>query len=95
MSNIRSGAQFKAARALLGITQAEVAAASGLHTNSIRYLESQESVTTGHSSALVEEAMNKLGVVFFIAPTIGVRLKGHNELGCKLVLLSLRDKTVR
>ena len=81
MSNIRTGAQLRAARALLGLKQAEVAAASGLHTNSIRYLERQESVTTGHSSALVEEAMSKLGVVFFIAPTIGVRLKGHSEFG--------------
>ena len=81
MSNIRTGAQVKAARALLGLTQAEVAVASGLHTNSIRYLENQERVTTGYSSGLVEEAMNKLGVVFFIVPTIGVRLKGHSEFG--------------
>jgi transcriptional regulator with XRE-family HTH domain len=81
VSNIRTGAQVKAARALLGLTQAEVADASGLHTNSIRYLENQERVTTGYSSGLVEEAMNKLGVVFFIAPTIGVRLKGHSEFG--------------
>jgi transcriptional regulator with XRE-family HTH domain len=59
VSNIRTGAQVKAARALLGLTQSEVAVASGL----------------------VEEAMNKLGVVFFIVPTIGVRLKGHSEFG--------------
>ena len=81
MSNIRTGRQLRAARALLGLKQAELAAASGLHANSIRYLENQERVTTGYSSALVEEAMNKLGVVFFIAPTIGVRLKGHSEFG--------------
>ena len=81
MSNIRTGAQVKAARALLGLTEAEVAHASGLHTNSIRYLENQERVTTGYSSGLVEEAMNKLGVVFFIAPTIEIRLKGHSEFG--------------
>lgn len=36
---------------------------------------------SGCRQRLVEEAMNKLGVVFFIVPTIGVRLKGHSEFG--------------
>jgi transcriptional regulator with XRE-family HTH domain len=81
MSNIRSGSQLKAARALLGLTQEDVAAAAGLHPNSIRYIERQKRVTTGHSSRIVEEALNTLGVVFFIAPTLGVRIKGDREFG--------------
>jgi transcriptional regulator with XRE-family HTH domain len=79
--SIRSGSQLKAARALLGLTQEDVAAAAGLHPNSIGYIERQKRVTTGHSSRIVEEALNTLGVVFSIVPTLRVRIKGDREFG--------------
>lgn len=80
MSNIRCGAQLKAARALLGMTQKDLAAATGLHHNSIRYLEAQKNVTTGYSSRLVEEAFARRGVVFFVSPSPGVRMRLESEV---------------
>lgn len=69
------GRQLAAARVLAGITQEQLAKRAGLHVNSIRYIERQSRITTGHSSELVAEALAEMGVMFFSVPTCGVRLK--------------------
>ncbi len=66
--------QIKAARALAGISQKELAGRAGLHVNSVRYLERQGYLTTDHSRQCVEEALARSGVEVFISPSIGVRL---------------------
>ena len=72
------GQQLAAGRALIKLTQEELAYAAGLHVNSIRYLERQERITTGFSRERVEQAMLRFGVIFFRSPSPGVR-KSPNE----------------
>jgi transcriptional regulator with XRE-family HTH domain len=75
-----TGRQLAAARVLAGITQKQLAEHAGLHVNSVRYMERQERITTGHSSGRVAEALANAGVTFFTLPTCGVRLKpAHGE----------------
>ena len=54
-----TGRQLAAARVLAGITQKQLAEHAGLHVNSVRYMERQERITTGHSSGRVAEALAK------------------------------------
>jgi len=75
MRGLIRGKQLSAGRALISITQEELACAAGLHPNSIRYLERQERITTGFSRERVEQAMHQLGVIFFDFPSPGVRLR--------------------
>jgi hypothetical protein len=75
MGGLVRGQQLSAGRALINITQQELARAAGLHPNSIRYLERQERITTGFSRERVEQAMLELGVIFFYSPSPGVRLR--------------------
>ena len=82
MGSLILGQQLSAGRALIKLTQGELARAAGLHVNSIRYLERQERITTGFSRERVEQAMIRLGVTFFRAPSPGVRLSPReNEFG--------------
>ena len=72
--NLITGQQLKAARALVGIGQDQLAEAAGLHVNSVRYLERQDRITTIYSRQRVETAMNAFGVIFLTKPTPGVRV---------------------
>ena len=77
MSNIASGRQIRAGRMLAGITQAELARATGCHPRSVRYWESKGgNPPTNVASTLhsIEQALNRHGVIAFSAPTPGVRL---------------------
>jgi transcriptional regulator with XRE-family HTH domain len=74
-----AGWQLAAARVLAGITQEQLAERAGLHVNSVRYMERQPRITTGHSSARVTEALADAGVIFFTLPTCGIRLKPDGE----------------
>jgi hypothetical protein len=78
-SQPQSGRQLAAARMLAGVTQEELASQAGLHVNSIRYLERQNYITTGHSSQRVTDAMAAMGVLFFSVPSCGVRLRHDSE----------------
>jgi hypothetical protein len=49
--------------------------------NSVRYLERQKHITTGFSKERVEQAMLRLGVIFFHGPSPGVRLCLKREFG--------------
>jgi transcriptional regulator with XRE-family HTH domain len=53
------GQQLAAGRALINLTQKELASAAGLHPNSIRYLERQNRITTGFSRERFEQAMRE------------------------------------
>jgi transcriptional regulator with XRE-family HTH domain len=75
MRGLIRGQQLSAGRALINLTQAQLARAAGLHVNSIRYVERQERITTGFSRERVEQAMLELGVIFFYSPSPGVRLR--------------------
>jgi DNA-binding XRE family transcriptional regulator len=69
------GQQLSAGRALIDLTQQELARVAGLHPNSIRSLERQERITTGFSRERVEQAMLHLGLIFFDFPSPGLRLR--------------------
>jgi transcriptional regulator with XRE-family HTH domain len=76
---IATGAQIRAARALLDWTRAELAAASGLHKNAVAYWEKRDQITEpglGSAYALerIAEALLKAGVKTFTSPAPGVRL---------------------
>ena len=71
----RTGRQLAAARVLAGITQEQLAERAGLHVNSIRYMERQGWITTGHSSGLVAEALANARGGFLYAPHMRHSLK--------------------
>ena len=76
MSNIVSGRQIRAARMLAGLTQADLARATGCHPRSVRYWENKGSnPPTNVASTLdsIEQALNRYGVIIFSTPTPGVR----------------------
>ena len=73
MARLITGNQLKAARALAGLKQSELAQLAGLHVNSVRYLERQKFITPLFSAKRVAEAMEAQGVELLDAPP-GVRL---------------------
>jgi transcriptional regulator with XRE-family HTH domain len=80
-----SAAQLKAARALLGIDQKELAQFSGLSLPTIQRMEGSDGVIRGNVDSLMKllEALDRLGVIVIRPGEIsegtggrGVRLKG-------------------
>ena len=71
---LRTGRQLKAARALAGIAQSELAAAAGLHTNSVRRLERMEQISrySDYSCSKVEDALLQFGIECTADPLPGV-----------------------
>ena len=80
-----TGAQIRAARALLGWTRAELATAANLHRNAVAYWERRAAIPTGHyrephACRNMRKALLVAGVEIFMAPAPGVRLVlGHNN----------------
>jgi DNA-binding XRE family transcriptional regulator len=77
MTNVVSGRQIRAGRALAGLTQAELARAAGCHPRSVRYWEAKDTnPPTNVVSTLdsIEQALIRHGVVPFAIPKPGVRL---------------------
>jgi transcriptional regulator with XRE-family HTH domain len=64
-------AQLRAARGLLGWTQAELAKASGVHRNSINTFEKESSDPKRSTLLALERALAKAGVVFIDADKEG------------------------
>ena len=60
-------AQIRAARALLGWTQAELAAAAGLGVVAVKSFERGRSDPRSSTLAKIEQALNAAGVIFFDA----------------------------
>ena len=72
-TSLKTGRQLKAARALAGIKQLELAKAAGLHVNSIRYMERKHWITNTPSIVKrVIAALERFGVVLVSDPTPGV-----------------------
>ncbi len=81
-----TGAQIKAARALLGWRRIDLAAAAGLHANSVAYWEGQPSMPPREPFACqkMRAALQSAGVVTVSTPAPGVCLlsAGYLSLGC-------------
>ena len=77
---IASGAQIRAARAILNWKRSDLAAAARLHKNSIAHWEAKGRITPRHYQGpragprRIEDALLKAGVELFNTPTPGVRL---------------------
>jgi transcriptional regulator with XRE-family HTH domain len=75
---ITTGAQIRAARALLDWARPELAEASGLHANSIAYWERHRSIPAGYRQTpyaveRIRTALLAAGVESTIEPSPGVR----------------------
>lgn len=84
MQSMISGQQIRAARALLGLSAAELAKRSGVSHRTLQRFESQEGIPDSRLGNLeaVERALSDLGVSFVGDPisSPGVRLKpGHRR----------------
>jgi transcriptional regulator with XRE-family HTH domain len=76
-------AQIKAARALLGLGQAELSKMAGIGLRTVKRIELSEEIT-GSARTLwkIQTALEKAGVMFIPADEAngpGVRLKGHGR----------------
>ena len=75
---LTTGNQLKAARALVGMTQVELAKASGVDAQTIHRMESRraEKLTSGLDTILkITRALEKKGVEFTNHGKAGVRLR--------------------
>ena len=73
---IKTGAQIRAARAMLGLRRDDLARAASLHPNAVQYWENRE-VPAGPQPYAVERilaALKEKGVETFADPSPGVRL---------------------
>lgn len=76
---ITSGAQIRAARGLLGWSQADLAKAAGLHVNAIRHWEARHGreldhvSATGYGAERITRALHKAGLELWHDPP-GVRV---------------------
>lgn len=78
---ITTGAQIRAARALLGWTRTDLAAAAGLHPNAVAYWERAPRIPPPLRSGRaqgepvgcgrIREALDRVGVTFIVKPGIG------------------------
>jgi len=57
-----SGKQIKAGRALLGLSQVDLAAKAGVHTNSVKYWEAREAIRDDGGAAAICAALQGQGV---------------------------------
>jgi transcriptional regulator with XRE-family HTH domain len=74
---LTTGNQLKAARALIGAEQREVADATGIHVNTIRSMEASGSAPIGgraQNVQAVQRALEERGVEFLNHGQPGVRL---------------------
>ena len=72
---ISRGVQIKAARAMLGMTRADLARLARLHPNAVKYWEARTVPTPApYAVVAMEKALGALGVVAFTDPHPGVRL---------------------
>ena len=77
-SPFATGRHLAASRTLAGITQAELAALAGLHTNSVKRLEAMKAIDgSPHSLHLIGDALRKKGIIVQQWPTARVRITDH------------------
>ena len=75
-SNLVTGQQLRAARALAGLTQRELGRALNVDERSVRFWERKKDrrPTSAPNDARIEAVLRERGVVLFSDPTPGVRL---------------------
>lgn len=61
---IGAGRQIRAARALVGWSQDDLAKAAGLHPNSVKHWEGREAIQGGHAVDAMRAALEGQGVRF-------------------------------
>jgi transcriptional regulator with XRE-family HTH domain len=71
------GNQLKAARALAGLSQAQLAAAAGINVTTISAMESKGAATLGSGLDTIKSVMDALGAA-------GVELIDEGRPGCRL-----------
>jgi len=81
---LRSGVQIKAARALLGWSQHDLARAARLHVNSVTHWEAKPSIKRSRfdrnsGAARIERALIEAGVAFISDPGPGVHLVAETQ----------------
>ena len=79
---LTTGNQLKAARALVGMEQAQLATASEIHVNTIRRMEASGSGPIdgrAQSVQAVQRALERAGIEFLNHGNPGVRLKGSQS----------------
>jgi len=79
---IARGWQIKAARAVLGWRQEDLAEAAGLHVNSIKYWEGQEGQLPlmQHGMRQIREAFEMADIVFVLEPGPGICFVDRSHL---------------
>lgn len=83
---IETGAQIKAARALLNWRVVDLADAAGLHRNAVGYWEGQTVITARHRSGWqsgpqrILDAFRRAGVAFINDPGPGVHLVSQAQI---------------
>ena len=83
--------QMRAARALLGIDQRELAASSGLSLPTIQRMEASDGVVRGNVDSLMKliEALNRAGIELINEGAVS----GEGGRGVRLKKVSARRKT--
>lgn len=84
-TEIRSGCQVRAGRALVGMTQGELARIVGTSPRSIRAWEARDRPPSDAPifSGKIRAALEARGVVFIDRPTLGVRLSASGNFGTR------------
>jgi hypothetical protein len=84
---ITTGAQIRAARALLGWRRDDLARAAGLHLNAVAYWEKREGIPcpetggdTPYACRQIRDALRDAGVQFVHAPGPGVAMAEATEM---------------
>lgn len=84
---LTSGAQIRAARALLGWRRSDLAEAAKLHRNSVAYWEQQAVISADVEPVGVHHIRNALaaaGVIAFTDPAPGVRFCAQRTIPTKI-----------
>lgn len=77
---LTTGNQLKAARALIGVEQKEIADAAGVHVNTIRSMEAsglEPIAGRAQNVQAVQRALEQKGIEFLNHGRPGVRIKGQ------------------
>lgn len=72
--HVASGRHLAAARILAGLTQAQVAKASGLHRNAVSYWERRSAIGRSHAVTQIERALEENGVKLARIPAVTITL---------------------
>jgi DNA-binding transcriptional regulator YiaG len=75
-NNLITGRQLRAARALAGMTQRDLATALAVNERAVRFWERKHDKrpTSAPNDVRIEQALLKHGVILFAEPTPGARL---------------------